>query len=102
MRRPTDRSDCLDDTQDLSNGVPDFFKKFIYHLIIIGGYLLSTRTFWIVLVAKLLKAPMISTDKTRHSSLLRMLLSIKFTSVDKAVSVPLVLLYACCILEILP
>ena len=63
-----------------------FLRKFIYHLIIKGGYLLSTRTFWIVLVAKLLKDPMISTDRTRQSWLLRMQLSIMFTNVDRAVS----------------
>ena len=72
-----------------------FFRKFIYHLIIVGEYLFSTMTLCMVMVAKLSKAPIMSTDKTRQYSLLRMELSIMFTRVDNAVSVPLVPLYAC-------
>ena len=55
-----------------------------------------------VLVAKLLKAPLMSTERTRQILLLRMQLSIMFTRVDNAVSVPFVLQYACCNFEILP
>ena len=79
-----------------------FLRKFIYHLIIKGGYLFSTSTFWMVLVAKLLKAPFMSTERTRQILFLRIQLSIMFTRVDNAVSVPLVVLYACCICDILP
>ena len=55
-----------------------------------GGYLLARRAFSIALVAKLSKAPLISTDITNQNLSLRIELSIIFTSVDRAVSVPFV------------
>ena len=79
-----------------------FFRKFMYHLIMLGGYLFARRSFSIAMVAKLSKAPLVLTYMTRQNLSLRIELSIMFTRVDSAVSVPFVPLYACCIDDILP
>ena len=46
--------------------------------------MLALRAFLIALVAKLSKAPLISTDMTKQNLSLRIKLSIIFTSVDRA------------------